>query len=263
MLRHHAIQRPQRRRVSTALCVTAVLAVMICCAHAATPAPVSSQERSDAAAVGGAAGDTTSAMRARGDSARASRSAASAPRRLRAAWVGAAFNSPAGKQLGMTPDRDFFLVALRTTWSVGEHGSFGASWALELYPLAVVTNNPTGDRSQPGTGGAPAGSDHRAPVIGAGLAPLGLELYYAPHPRVRVMLTSGAGALMFAREVPIPEARRLNFTFDYGIALQFARGDRQSVLIGYRYHHLSNARTAARNPGLDANLFYFGLAVRQ
>ncbi|HUF27269.1 MAG TPA: acyloxyacyl hydrolase [Gemmatimonadaceae bacterium] len=262
MLRHHPDQRPQRRRVSAALCLGAVLAVLISFALAALPASASGQERSHVAATGDTLGVSAGTVPARRDSARAS-GAVPAPRRLLGAWVGAAFNSPAGKQLGMTPDRDFFLLGLRTTWSVGEHGRFGASWALELYPLAVVTNNPTRDRTQPGAGGSPTGSDDHAPVIGAGLAPLGLELYYALHPRVRMMVTSGAGVLVFEREVPIPEARRFNFTFDYGIGLQFERGERQSVVIGYRYHHLSNAKTAARNPGLDANLFYVGVAVRQ
>jgi hypothetical protein len=30
------------------------------------------------------------------------------------------------------------------------------------------------------------------------------------------------------------------------------------VQLGYKYHHLSNAYTAALNPGLDANVFYAG-----
>lgn len=33
---------------------------------------------------------------------------------------------------------------------------------------------------------------------------------------------------------------------------------RGSLLLGYKFHHLSNAWTAPRNPGLDGNVVCFG-----
>jgi hypothetical protein len=33
-----------------------------------------------------------------------------------------------------------------------------------------------------------------------------------------------------------------------------------AVTVGYRYHHISNAGTHRRNPGLDSNVIYAGFS---
>ena len=46
------------------------------------------------------------------------------------------------------------------------------------------------------------------------------------------------------------------YTIDYGGGLTFFHKQRQSISIGYRYQHLSNANISFHNPGTDTNVFY-------
>lgn len=187
--------------------------------------------------------------------------------RFFAAWAGASFYSPAGVKFGHTPNRDLFLAAARAEWVLESAGPFALAATADLVPLAIVTNNPTYRRepyppmaTQTGTYKRQTGS---APVYGAGLSPLGLELY---GPRVRtsrLYLAAAVGGLWFTRETPVPDARRFNFTFEYGGGVRVPMRSRAALMIGYKFHHLSNAYTAPRNPGLDGNVFYVGLARRR
>jgi hypothetical protein len=50
------------------------------------------------------------------------------------------------------------------------------------------------------------------------------------------------------------------YTIDFGGGLTFFRKRRQTVSIGYRYQHLSNANISLHNPGADANTFYVAVS---
>ncbi|HEX8848104.1 MAG TPA: acyloxyacyl hydrolase, partial [Gemmatimonadaceae bacterium] len=79
----------------------------------------------------------------------------------------------------------------------------------------------------------------------------------------RPYLSGAAGFLWFTRNTPEPEARRLNATFELGAGLRVARGEHRALMLGWKFHHLSNAWTAPYNPGLDGNVFYVGLVRRR
>jgi hypothetical protein len=102
----------------------------------------------------------------------------------------------------------------------------------------------------------------RGPVYGFGANPLGLELLGPRVRAIRPYVGAAGGFLWFTRNTPEPEARRLNATFEAGGGLRVARGAHHSLLVGWKFHHLSNAWTAPYNPGLDGNVFYVGFQQR-
>jgi hypothetical protein len=99
------------------------------------------------------------------------------------------------------------------------------------------------------------------PVYGAGVVPVALELRGRLHRRFDLVVGGSLGFLFFTRNVPVPDARALNGTFDAGAGVRFALDERRRIIAGYRFHHLSNAWSARQNPGLDAQLFYAGCVV--
>ena len=113
----------------------------------------------------------------------------------------------------------------------------------------TIDSNPGQEKVQTGSG----------PVYGAGVTPFGLKVASPSFKHARLFLAGGVGCLWFTRDMPVPDSRRFNFSFEYGGGFQFRQNRRQVVLVGYKFHHLSNAYTAPRNPGLDGNVFYIGL----
>jgi hypothetical protein len=58
-----------------------------------------------------------------------------------------------------------------------------------------------------------------------------------------------------------PQGSQFMYTIDFGGGLTIFRNkQRQSVSIGYRYQHLSNANISLHNPGTDTNVFYLAVS---
>jgi hypothetical protein len=178
-------------------------------------------------------------------------------------WVGASFYAPSTVFLGHTPDRHLFLVGARGEWALRTVRSFTLMATVDVLPFAMVTNNPTyrvveykPTANETTTIKERTGS---APVYGAGLSPIGLELLGPRVGAARLYVAAAGGGLWFTRETPEPNARRFNFTLEYGFGLRVPLRSGSSMTVGYKYHHLSNAWTAPRNPGLDGNVIYLGL----
>ena len=183
------------------------------------------------------------------------------------AWAGASFYAPVGALFGQTPDRHFYLAAVRGEWVLESLGPFALATTIDLIPFAMVSNNPTYraiDASpSPTTGTKLNATTGSAPVYGAGVSPAGLELFGPRIAGARLYLAGAAGGLLFTRATPVPNARRFNFTFEYGGGLRLPLRSGASLMLGYKFHHLSNAYTAPRNPGLDGNVFYLGFVRRR
>jgi hypothetical protein len=185
------------------------------------------------------------------------------------AWAGASFYAPGGHFLGGETDRDLYLAGIRAEWTLesGEHFALAAT--MDAIPLAVVTRNPYYTNQVVGFARNRRGDripilnqTGRGPVFGFGANPLGLELLGPRLHAVRPYLGAAAGFLRFTRNTPEPEARRLNATFEIGTGLRIARRQGRALLVGWKFHHLSNAWTAPYNPGLDGNVFYVGFQQR-
>jgi hypothetical protein len=99
-------------------------------------------------------------------------------------------------------------------------------------------------------------------VYGVGAAPLGLRLETRLGSRVRVYGAAAAGLVYFSRNVPVRDARRLNATAEWGGGAVVGAASGVAAQLGFKYHHLSNAYTAARNPGVDGRVFYAGVLWR-
>lgn len=71
------------------------------------------------------------------------------------------------------------------------------------------------------------------------------------------------GAGLFYGNHPVPaEGSRFNFTPQAGIGFTHRLDDADTrLIVGVRWHHLSNARTSERNPGRDSMMVYLGLSV--
>jgi opacity protein-like surface antigen len=70
------------------------------------------------------------------------------------------------------------------------------------------------------------------------------------------------GIIASSEPVPVEatDATGLNFMFDFGGGLRWAVSNKHAISAGYRFMHISNARTTRFNPGLDNNVVYVGFS---
>jgi opacity protein-like surface antigen len=100
---------------------------------------------------------------------------------------------------------------------------------------------------------------HHAPVLGFAFSPIGLESGIGLSGRWVAYTEGAVGGVWFTRQVPVLHSSGFNFTFQVGGGLQWQRSPRTRVRLGYKFHHLSNARTGDENPGIDANVLLVGV----
>jgi hypothetical protein len=177
------------------------------------------------------------------------------------AWGGLAQNSRPGL-FGATPGRDVAVTALRMTIPLGANGAVAWDWVGDLVPAAWVS------MPRPETVGSKCGSQScftragfagQDAAYGLGIAPLGIQLRFRPGHVVQPYVGMGGGMLWFQREIPIERAAQMNFTADAGLGLLLGKPGHLGVMAGYKLHHISNAGTARRNPGMDNYMIYAGL----
>ncbi len=112
------------------------------------------------------------------------------------------------------------------------------AWGFELTPFMTVNQEPR--------------------AFGAG----GHFIYehrWLPDGPVRPLLRSGAGMVFTNKTVPVGETR-YNFSLFAGAGVEFEVGRGQWLTLEYRLHHISNADTGFRNPGINAHALGFGFA---
>lgn len=73
---------------------------------------------------------------------------------------------------------------------------------------------------------------------------------------VRPFLSFGAGFLWSSADLP-PGTSQVNFTPQIGFGIAFAHGPRQTYVLEYRLHHISNADLVMPNPGINSSLIQF------
>jgi len=71
-------------------------------------------------------------------------------------------------------------------------------------------------------------------------------------------LEGGAGLLFTEHNVP-SNGSDFNFTPQVGLGFSFDAGDSSRWLIGFRWHHISNANTHRTNPGRDSLMLWAGI----
>jgi lipid A 3-O-deacylase len=99
-------------------------------------------------------------------------------------------------------------------------------------------------------------------VEGAGVSPAMFRWNLREHGPFHPFLELAGGVVATDREVP-EGTTRWNFTAHAGAGARVRVAPRWAVMVGYRYHHLSNGNSVARNPGINSNVGYLGLAYRR
>ncbi len=180
-------------------------------------------------------------------------------------WAGASLSSSA--LFGTITDRRLFLSGLRLEYVLESTGAVTTTYTIDLHPLAVVTNTPYYDwrRFHDAHGSivwhlVEAG---RTSVVGAGASPLGMQFYSRPVGSARFFAGGSMGAVWFNREMPIAGARRFNFALQLGGGAELGSTAGGVLVVGYKFHHLSNAGTAQANPGMDGHVVYLGVMRRR
>jgi hypothetical protein len=167
------------------------------------------------------------------------------------------YDSPTDLLLGTTPGRDFHEVAFRISWRLVDIHRVRVDYTLDLIPLAVLTRNPTTTLSV--IEAFPRRSLQTETRYGIGAAPIGLRLGVQPTNRLFVFGSGSLGVLFFEGAVPTAGASSFNYTFDFGGGVEILFTERLSITGGYKLHHLSNGNLALENPGVDSNIYYFGV----
>ena len=108
-------------------------------------------------------------------------------------------------------------------------------------------------------------------AYGAGLTPVGFQLNFRRQSKVQPFVTAQAGLIVFNKSVPDDRSvirpnergRQFNFTLAGGGGVEFLTDTARSYVLGFKFHHISNASTGNINPGFDQNLFYFGYTFKK
>jgi hypothetical protein len=173
-------------------------------------------------------------------------------------YVGVARHSLVGTHLGVTPDRNHLFLGVHVTAHVVRSPRWTLSYAPEVVPLLLVSNNPTYRYFPLADGARIAVEDGRGPVAGFAVSPIGVEAQTRLAPRWRAYVAGAAGGVWFTREVPTAYSRAFNYTFEVGGGLLWQYRPGESLRVGYKFHHLSNLFTAPDNPGIDGAVFLVG-----
>lgn len=159
-------------------------------------------------------------------------------------WAGGSPDS--ARLIGNTEDRKLLLFALRYGRILAAWDSLSLEYTLDVFPAAVVFQP---DRVR-----------GRSTIYGAGLSPLGLKVNFLQESWIKPFVAASVGFLYFEDDVPVPGSSRFNFTPELGLGVQFFLTPKRAVTLGYKLHHISNANTARRNPGMDSHVIYAGFS---
>jgi hypothetical protein len=172
-------------------------------------------------------------------------------------WGGYSPDSMIG--IGKVRDRKFFELNGQYTVTLWARRHVAVKWVSEVVPVALL-NEPT--EYYLNSHLQPTGSRAGATTYAGGVTPLGMQVNFRNGHRLQPFFDAHGGILYFTRQEPVPNSSQFNFTFNFGTGVQVFTGKRSSLLLGYKYHHISNNETAPENPGVDSNEFYAGYVWR-
>jgi hypothetical protein len=100
-----------------------------------------------------------------------------------------------------------------------------------------------------------------ASIYGIGLAPVVWRWNFRPQPRWSAFGEMAMGG-MWSTE-PIPEnTSRGNFTAHWGAGVRLRQRGPHSVVVAYRFQHLSNGNQLGSNPGVNSHVVLIGWSHR-
>jgi hypothetical protein len=160
--------------------------------------------------------------------------------------------------IGQTQRRKFSELNLQYAITVLTGHGMAVKWVSEAVPLALLNEQNEWYFTHHVQTGFRAG----ATTYAGGVTPLGLQVNFRNGHRVQPFFDAHGGMLYFARQEPVPKSSQFNFTFNFGTGAEIHTSKRGSVLVGFKYHHISNNETASQNPGVDSPEWYGGYLWR-
>ena len=94
-------------------------------------------------------------------------------------------------------------------------------------------------------------------TYGFGLTPLLWRWNFEPAGRLASYVELGGGALWTRDPVPI-QTTTSNFTAHTGAGVRIFIRPSEAIVLGYRFHHISNGNRLETNPGVNAHVLQFG-----
>ena len=184
--------------------------------------------------------------------------------RFLSAFVAGSWTKQFGPGYSSIPTRPYGMLVGRTEYVLESNSRLALSFYMEVMPVIVVADVPRYHFANlwvPPAGPTVRGKvwDDPALVYGFGVTPAGMQAYVRTSPRVSLFMSTSGGAAWFTRDMPVPDARRLNFLVDLGGGIRVARQKGSAFIAGVKFHHMSNGNLGRQNPGVDGNVVYAGL----
>ncbi len=169
-----------------------------------------------------------------------------------AAWSGGNFGD--GHIVGFSQGRRLIPIGLVWAPVLARHKHFIVRYRIDAIPAAFLHD----DRLAPPRQLQPHGMRW---VYGAGVSPVGTQIDFRPRKRLRPFFEVTAGFLYFDRTVLSYGGTQFNFTAAPGGGVHITLSPRTALIIGYKYHHMSNANLNQQNPGVDSQELYCGISL--
>ncbi|MBO6524298.1 MAG: acyloxyacyl hydrolase [Balneolaceae bacterium] len=148
--------------------------------------------------------------------------------------------------MGKTPDSQTFALQFNYGWRSKLYlKSTPISYLVNFTPY-INYNYPKRDEGS-----------KRDVVIGLGFSPLGFEIQKKLNNKIGLVLNTSGGFILIDKTFPTDKGRRMNYTFSLSPGLIFQTNQTLFFLLGYKFHHISNAQTGSENPGIDSNFIFF------
>lgn len=97
-------------------------------------------------------------------------------------------------------------------------------------------------------------------TFGIGATPLTWRWNFEPRGRLAPFAELAGGAL-WTRD-PVPRGTTtINFTAHIGYAIRYFFRPHHALVVGYRFHHISNGNRLESNPGVNAHMLQLGLSL--
>ena len=164
---------------------------------------------------------------------------------------------PAGQRFGM--------FAIRYSVILKDNPRIKLKYLIDFVPVAVINyRRERRFRTSPTTTTV---TRDRQTVFGVGYNPFGFQVNFRNRQKFQPFIAGGGGLFLFTKRVPDNRTEleprnvgnKFQLTADFGAGVEIMRSEKKSYVIGYKYHHISNAYTAPKNVGYNSNMIYFGM----
>jgi Lipid A 3-O-deacylase (PagL) len=159
-------------------------------------------------------------------------------------YTGQSFGYP--KIMSDLKDQRLSFVGGRFTGLLYRFPHLNLNGNIDLKPLAVYSNDVNGARQY---------------TYGGGVE-IGLQIVPHTHWRYQPYFEANGGTIMFTRNIPTSDARRVNLCIDFTPGIYIPTGRNRAMKLGLGFYHFSNDYTVKHNPGFDAFMLYVAYSFR-